>query len=107
MNVKAQLSFLVFAAALAAGAATSISNVVVNQRWPWSEKVDVDFILSGVEIVIYTAAVLYAFIMIRDIPFPGNLKAVRQFVDHADQALKEVSAPGEPMVDGIDDFLVG
>lgn len=47
MNVKAQLSFLVFAAALAAGAATSISNVVVNQRWPWSEKVDVDFILSG------------------------------------------------------------
>ena len=45
--------------------------------------------------------------MIRDIPFPGNLKAVRQFVDHADQALKEVSAPGEPMVDGIDDFLVG
>ena len=28
-------------------AASSISNVVVNQRWPWSEKVDVDFILSG------------------------------------------------------------
>ena len=47
VNAKAQLSVLVFAAALAAGAATSISNVVVNQRWPWSEKVDVDFILSG------------------------------------------------------------
>lgn len=47
VNAKAQLSFLVFAAALAASAATSISNVVVNQRWPWSEKVDVDFILSG------------------------------------------------------------
>ena len=47
MNAKAQLSFLVFFAALAASAATSISNVVVNQRWPWSEKVDVDFILSG------------------------------------------------------------
>ena len=27
---------------------TSISDVVVNQRWPWSEKVDVDFVLSGV-----------------------------------------------------------
>ena len=25
----------------------SISDVVVNQRWPWSEKVDVDFVLSG------------------------------------------------------------
>ena len=24
-----------------------VSTVVVNQRWPWSEKVDVDFILSG------------------------------------------------------------
>jgi len=47
VNAKAQLSILVFSAALAAGAATSISNVVVNQRWPWSEKVDVDFILSG------------------------------------------------------------
>ena len=47
VNAKAQLSVLVFAAALAASAATSISNVVVNQRWPWSEKVDVDFILSG------------------------------------------------------------
>ena len=28
-------------------AESSISDVVVNQRWPWSEKVDVDFILSG------------------------------------------------------------
>ena len=27
--------------------AQSISDVVVNQRWPWSEKVDVDFVLSG------------------------------------------------------------
>ena len=34
-------------AALAAAAATEISNIVVNQRWPWNEKVDVDFILSG------------------------------------------------------------
>ena len=35
------------AIALAASAESVISNVVVNQRWPWSEKVDVDFILSG------------------------------------------------------------
>ncbi len=34
------MSFPVFAE-------TAISHVVVNQRWPWSEKVDVDFILSG------------------------------------------------------------
>ncbi len=35
------------AIALTASAESVISNVVVNQRWPWSEKVDVDFILSG------------------------------------------------------------
>ena len=35
------------ALALTASAGTSISDVVVNQRWPWSEKVDVDFVLSG------------------------------------------------------------
>ena len=34
-------------AALGAAAESSLSHVVVNQRWPWSEKVDVDFILSG------------------------------------------------------------
>ena len=33
-------------AALGAVAEPLISNVVVNQRWPWSEKVDVDFVLS-------------------------------------------------------------
>ena len=35
------------AIALTAAAESVISNVVVNQRWPWSEKVDVDFVLSG------------------------------------------------------------
>ncbi len=34
-------------AVLGAAAEPSISDVVVNQRWPWSEKVDVDFVLSG------------------------------------------------------------
>ena len=33
--------------ALTAAAESVISDVVVNQRWPWSEKVDVDFVLSG------------------------------------------------------------
>ena len=41
------LVLLAFSAALGAAAESSISHVVVNQRWPWSEKVDVDFILSG------------------------------------------------------------
>ena len=40
-------AFAVLSAVLGASAETSISDVVVNQRWPWSEKVDVDFILSG------------------------------------------------------------
>ena len=44
---KAILKVLVLCAAFPALAETSVSGVVVNQRWPWSEKVDVDFILSG------------------------------------------------------------
>ena len=39
---------LLFSAALLhAWGATTVSDVVVNQRWPWSEKVDVDFTLTG------------------------------------------------------------
>lgn len=41
------MSFCVLFAALGAAAESSLSHVVVDQRWPWSEKVDVDFILSG------------------------------------------------------------
>ncbi len=35
------------AIALTASAESAISDVVVNQRWPWNEKVDIDFVLSG------------------------------------------------------------
>ena len=39
---------LLFAVAWLSGAAdVTVTNVVVNQRWPWSEKVDVDFLVSG------------------------------------------------------------
>ncbi len=41
------LCLLALFTAIPVMAATTISDVVVNQRWPWSEKVDVDFILSG------------------------------------------------------------
>ena len=44
---KNVISWLFLAMAFPALAETAISDVVVNQRWPWSEKVDVDFILSG------------------------------------------------------------
>ena len=44
---KRMLAVLAACAALGAAAETPVSHVVVNQRWPWSEKVDVDFILSG------------------------------------------------------------
>ncbi len=43
---RALLTFAL-AVAFSVQAETSISNVTVNQRWPWSEEVDVDFILSG------------------------------------------------------------
>ena len=47
-NLKIYMIYTFYTAiALAAAAESSISDVVVNQRWPWSEKVDVDFILSG------------------------------------------------------------
>ena len=40
--------FAVACAVLSLGRAeTTVSDVIVNQRWPWSEKVDVDFTLTG------------------------------------------------------------
>lgn len=52
VRTNGKLKFRVGLAALCCAYAvwasgTSISDVVVNQRWPWSEKVDVDFVLSG------------------------------------------------------------
>ena len=44
---KLHILAFTLSAALAAAAATTVSHVVVNQRWPWSEKVDIDFVLSG------------------------------------------------------------
>lgn len=41
------ISTIVLAAAFSVHADTGISGVTVNQRWPWSEEVDVDFILTG------------------------------------------------------------
>ena len=47
-NLKICIIYTFYTAiALTVSAGSTISNVVVNQRWPWSEKVDVDFILSG------------------------------------------------------------
>ena len=48
MNLKKNTMFLMaLSFVLLSSAETAISSVVVNQRWPWSEKVDVDFMLSG------------------------------------------------------------
>ena len=44
---RTAVGFMALAAMLGAFAETTLSHVVVNQRWPWSEKVDVDFVLSG------------------------------------------------------------
>ena len=41
------LAALILSVSFPVLAETAISHIVVNQRWPWSEKVDVDFILSG------------------------------------------------------------
>ena len=48
MMLMRRLMTVMFAATLLSGRAeTTVSDVVVNQRWPWSEKVDVDFTLTG------------------------------------------------------------
>ena len=44
---RMSMGLWVLFAAMSAAAESSLSHVVVNQRWPWSEKVDVDFVLSG------------------------------------------------------------
>ena len=41
------LTALILSVSFPVLAETAISHIVVNQRWPWSEKVDVDFVLSG------------------------------------------------------------
>ena len=45
--MKKVIGLLAIAVAFSTLADVTISDVVVNQRWPWSEKVDVDFVLSG------------------------------------------------------------
>ncbi len=45
--LKNVIGALVLSIAMSSLAESSVSNVLVNQRWPWSEKVDVDFVLSG------------------------------------------------------------
>ena len=44
---KLLLALCSLAAVFMAQADSSISQIVVSQRWPWSEKVDVDFVLNG------------------------------------------------------------
>ncbi len=45
--VKNALALLVLCAAQVSFSEATLSHILVNQRWPWSEKVDVDFVLSG------------------------------------------------------------
>ena len=45
--MKNVLILLLAGALLPGWADTTVSDVIVNQRWPWSEKVDVDFTLTG------------------------------------------------------------
>ena len=44
---KSVLLFLVSAAAAAAFADSSVTGITVKQRWPWSDKIDIDFTLSA------------------------------------------------------------
>lgn len=47
MNRKMMLSAVAAMSAFAAFAASTVSDVVVRQRWPWSETVDIDYTLTG------------------------------------------------------------
>lgn len=45
--MKNVIGLLAFSVVFGAFAESAVSQVLVNQRWPWNEKVDVDFVLSG------------------------------------------------------------
>ena len=45
--MKNVIGLLAFSVVLGTFAESAVSLVLVNQRWPWNEKVDVDFVLSG------------------------------------------------------------
>ena len=47
MNRKMMLSAAAAMSAFAAFAASTVSDVVARQRWPWSETVDIDYTLTG------------------------------------------------------------
>ena len=47
MNCKMMVSAAAAVVAFAAFGATTVSDVVARQRWPWSEKVDIDYTLTG------------------------------------------------------------
>lgn len=47
MNRKMMLSAVAAMSAFVAFAASTVSDVVVRQRWPWSETVDIDYTLTG------------------------------------------------------------
>ena len=47
MNFKIVLSAAAAMSAFAAIAASTVSDVVARQRWPWSETVDIDYTLTG------------------------------------------------------------
>ena len=47
MNRKMMVSAAAAVVAFAAFGATTVSDVVARQRWPWSEKVDIDYTLTG------------------------------------------------------------
>ena len=53
MNFRKNTTSILFSVMLAAGfaaelsAASGITNLIVRQRWPWSQVVDIDFVLTG------------------------------------------------------------
>ena len=47
-----------------------------------------DLILADIEIVVGDAAVLHAFFVVRYVPFPCDIEAVRKKVDDGDDPLK-------------------
>ena len=66
-----------------------------------------DLILADVKIIIGDTAVFDSFIMVGDIPFFGDIKAVRKHIDNGDDPAKKVPALFKAFIDDCYRILIG
>jgi hypothetical protein len=74
------LTALILSVSFPVLAETAVSHIVVNQRWPWSEKVDVDFVLSGEASDVEVTATVINVLAGENEPLLASCDALRGYV---------------------------